>query len=148
MLMLMLLCSAAVNPICSSVVSFLRSRSGTAVIFFGLEAHCVLLCAALLIYCKLINEAIEAFEFVANKRQTVLRISPSQIRTIDLLKNLVSSAPVVLLPVSRPMLLCSISLSTLPILAGIRSGLEPVIEVFVGTTMVWDSIGSQRRTSI
>ncbi|XGW34794.1 hypothetical protein V3C99_018649, partial [Haemonchus contortus] len=129
--------------ICSSVVSFLRSHPSAAVIFFGLEAHCVLLCAALLIYCKLINEAIEAFEFVANKRQTVLRISPSQIRTIDLLKNLVSLAPVVSLPKSRPMLLCSISLSTLPILAGIRSGLKPVIEVFVGTTMVWDSIGSQ-----
>ncbi|PIO71177.1 kinase domain protein [Teladorsagia circumcincta] len=48
------------------------------------------------------------------------------------------------LPMSRPMLLRSIALSTLPILAGIRSGLRPVIEVFVGASKVWDSVDSKR----
>ncbi|KAK6759577.1 hypothetical protein RB195_021262 [Necator americanus] len=130
--------------ICSSVVTALRNRPGSSIVLFGAENHCVMVSAALLLYCKLIGDANDACDFVANKRRTAQRFAPSQIRSLDLIKNLTSSASVVLLPMSRPMSLRSISLSTLPILAGIRSGLRPVIEIYVGSSKVWDSVGCKR----
>ncbi|WKY14692.1 hypothetical protein Q1695_000318 [Nippostrongylus brasiliensis] len=134
--------------ICSSVVTFLRNRPLAAIVFYGLEAHCLLVSSAVLMYCKLIGDASDALDFISNKRRSAQRFSPSQIRTLDLIKNLTSSASVVLFPMSRPMLLCSLSFSSLPILAGIRSGLRPIVEVFVGTSKVWDSIGSKSAFTI
>ncbi|KIH69064.1 hypothetical protein ANCDUO_00591 [Ancylostoma duodenale] len=116
--------------------------------FSWISVHCVMVSVALLVYCKLIGDANDAYDFVANKRRTAQRFAPSQIRSLDLIKNLTSSASVVLLPMNRPMSLRSISLSTLPILAGIRSGLRLVIEIFAGSSKVWDSVGCKRPLTV
>ncbi|RCN43925.1 kinase domain protein [Ancylostoma caninum] len=134
--------------VCSSIVTALRNRRGSCVVLYGAEIHCVMVSVALLVYCKLIGDANDAYDFVANKRRTAQRFAPSQIRSLDLIKNLTSSASVVLLPMNRPMSLRSISLSTLPILAGIRSGLRLVIEIFAGSNKVWDSVGCKRPLTV
>ncbi|EPB77359.1 hypothetical protein ANCCEY_03512 [Ancylostoma ceylanicum] len=82
--------------VCSSIVTALRNRRGSCVVLYGAEIHCVMVSVALLVYCKLIGDAHDAYDFVANKRRAAQRFAPSQIRSLDLIKNLTSSASVVL----------------------------------------------------
>ncbi|CAJ0610271.1 unnamed protein product [Cylicocyclus nassatus] len=134
--------------VCSAIVTSLRHRPGTCVVLYGAESHCVMVSAALLVYCKLVGDVNDAYDFVSNKRRLVQRFAPSQIHILDLIKNLTSAASVVLLPRSRPMSLRSISFSPLPLLAGVRSGVRPIIEIYVNSSKVWESEGCKRSLTI
>uniref|UniRef100_A0A0K0D7W2 C2 tensin-type domain-containing protein n=1 Tax=Angiostrongylus cantonensis TaxID=6313 RepID=A0A0K0D7W2_ANGCA len=102
----------------------------------------MVIAAAILLYCKLIGDAHDAWDFVANKRRTVQRFSPSHIRMLDLIKHLTSLPAAVLsqLPANRVLSLHSISFSAIPIFAVLQSDVRPVIEIFQGESLKWNSI--------
>ncbi|KAJ1357311.1 hypothetical protein KIN20_015437 [Parelaphostrongylus tenuis] len=129
--------------VCSSVATFLRGRPLAAAVLFGSEGQCIVVAAAIMLYCKLISDAHDAWDFVANRRRTVQRFSPSHIRMLDLVKYLTSSSSGVSMPGSRTTVLHSVSFSDIPIFGGLRSGLRPVIEIYQGESLMWNSVRSR-----
>ncbi|XP_072940356.1 cyclin-G-associated kinase [Epargyreus clarus] len=92
----------------------------------GKSRSCMLLCG-LLLYAKLVTVPEDALQIFAVKR-TPINISPSQLRYLYYLSNIVRPEPV--LPHFRPVSLVSLTIQPVPLFTKARDGCRPYLEVY------------------